>query len=207
MKATPGNVPAARTGIEITPAHRAFFHALPKVELHCHLLGAVRHDTFVALAERSGAPIERAEIDAFYARGDTATPVRATIAAVAVNIALKIALVWGAHLGATGIALGTALAAWVNVVLLVVMARSRGLLTIDAVFLRSLPPTFLATFATGAGALLGVWAGSHLHFASGTLADEISLACAILCGGAGFALVTLLFRHSLPLGRLARRRT
>ena len=144
---------------------------------------------------------------AFYARGDTATPVRATIAAVAVNIALKIALVWGAHLGATGIALGTALAAWVNVGLLVVMARSRGLLTIDAVFLRSLPPTFLATLATGAGALFGVWAGSHLHFASGTLADEISLACAILCGGAGFALVTLLFRHSLPLGRLARRRT
>ncbi|MBR7955464.1 adenosine deaminase [Burkholderia cenocepacia] len=70
MKGTPGNVPAARTGIEITPAHRAFFCALPKVELHCHLLGAVRHDTFVALAERSGAPIERAEIDAFYARGE-----------------------------------------------------------------------------------------------------------------------------------------
>ncbi|MBR8433407.1 adenosine deaminase [Burkholderia cenocepacia] len=70
MKGTPGNVPAARTGIDITPAHRAFFHALPKVELHCHLLGAVRHDTFVALAERSGAPIERTEIDAFYARGE-----------------------------------------------------------------------------------------------------------------------------------------
>jgi len=132
--------------------------------------------------------------------------VRATVAAVAVNIALKIVLVWGAQMGATGIALGTALAAWVNVGLLVVMARSRGLLTIDAVFLRSLLPSLLAALATGAGALLGVWAGSHLHLASGTLADELSLACAVLCGGAGFALVTFAFRHALPLGRLARRR-
>ncbi|HEY4125512.1 MAG TPA: murein biosynthesis integral membrane protein MurJ [Rhizomicrobium sp.] len=143
---------------------------------------------------------------AFYARGDTATPVRATIAAVAVNIALKIALVWGAHLGATGIALGTSLAAWVNVGVLVMLARSRGLLTIDSVFKRSLPPTFLATIATGAGAVLGVWLGGHLHFGSGALADEVSLACAVLCGGAGFAAVTLVFRHALPLGRLARRR-
>jgi adenine deaminase len=65
-----GNVPASRTGIAVTPAHRAFFHAMPKVELHCHLLGAVRHQTFVELAERGNAPIDRAEIDAFYTRGE-----------------------------------------------------------------------------------------------------------------------------------------
>jgi adenine deaminase len=70
MNETFGNVPASRTGISITPAHRAFFNAIPKVELHCHLLGAVRHETFVALAEKSHAPIERAEIDAFYTRGE-----------------------------------------------------------------------------------------------------------------------------------------
>lgn len=65
-----GNVPASRTGISVTEAHRAFFQALPKIELHCHLLGAVRHETFVALAERGNAPIDRAEIDAFYTRGE-----------------------------------------------------------------------------------------------------------------------------------------
>ena len=48
----------------MTPAHRAFFRALPKVELHCHLLGAMRRETFIALAERGTAPIDRAEIDA-----------------------------------------------------------------------------------------------------------------------------------------------
>ena len=65
-----GNVPASRTGVIVTPAHRAFFEAMPKVELHCHLLGAVRHQTFIDLAERGNAPIGRAEIDAFYTRGE-----------------------------------------------------------------------------------------------------------------------------------------
>jgi adenosine deaminase len=65
-----GNVPPARTGVTVTPAHRAFFHALPKTELHCHLLGTVRHETFIDLAERGNAPIERSEIDSFYTRGE-----------------------------------------------------------------------------------------------------------------------------------------
>ncbi|WP_338862174.1 adenosine deaminase [Mycetohabitans rhizoxinica] len=70
MTHTPGNVPAARTGVVLTDAHRRFFHAIPKVELHCHLLGAVRHGTFVALAERNHAPLEREQIEAFYTRGE-----------------------------------------------------------------------------------------------------------------------------------------
>jgi adenine deaminase len=70
MNETPGNVPASRTGIVVTPAHRAFFRAIPKVELHCHLLGAVRYPTFVDLAEKRQAPISREEIDAFYTRGE-----------------------------------------------------------------------------------------------------------------------------------------
>jgi len=44
--------------------------ALPKVELHCHLLGTVRKDTFAELARRAKAPLSDAEIDAFYTRGD-----------------------------------------------------------------------------------------------------------------------------------------
>ena len=32
-----------------------FLHALPKVELHCHLLGTVRRDTFTHLVRRAGA--------------------------------------------------------------------------------------------------------------------------------------------------------
>jgi hypothetical protein len=45
------------------------FPRLPKVELHCHLLGAVRRETFTDLVRERGAPITEAEIAAFYARG------------------------------------------------------------------------------------------------------------------------------------------
>lgn len=68
--ATPGHVPASRTGVHVGLAERAFFHALPKVELHCHLLGAVRHDTFADLARKHRAPIAAEDIEAFYERGE-----------------------------------------------------------------------------------------------------------------------------------------
>jgi adenosine deaminase len=56
-----------------------FLHAMPKVEIHCHLLGTVRLATFKELARRAGraalargipAPLSDAEVDAFYARGE-----------------------------------------------------------------------------------------------------------------------------------------
>ena len=56
-----------------------FLHAMPKVEIHCHLLGSVRHATFKELARRAGRaalsqqtppPLSDAEVDAFYVRGE-----------------------------------------------------------------------------------------------------------------------------------------
>jgi len=47
-----------------------FLRALPKVELHCHLLGTVRAATFIDLARKAGAPIPREDIEAFYVRGE-----------------------------------------------------------------------------------------------------------------------------------------
>jgi adenosine deaminase len=63
-----GNVPRATTGRVVTPQHRTFFQRLPKVELHCHLLGAVRRETFAALAARHAAPFSRADVAALYRR-------------------------------------------------------------------------------------------------------------------------------------------
>ncbi|MEO6410420.1 MAG: adenosine deaminase [Burkholderiaceae bacterium] len=48
----------------------AFCQAIPKVELHCHLLGTVRHATFKDLAHRARAPLSDEAIDAFYIRGE-----------------------------------------------------------------------------------------------------------------------------------------
>ena len=56
-----------------------FLHAMPKVEIHCHLLGTVRHATFRELAARAAkratdrdapVPLTQEEVDAFYFRGE-----------------------------------------------------------------------------------------------------------------------------------------
>ena len=37
----------------------SFLHAMPQAELHCHLLGTVRRDTFTSLVRRAGAASRR----------------------------------------------------------------------------------------------------------------------------------------------------
>lgn len=138
----------------------------------------------------------------FYARHDTATPVRATMLAVVVNIALKFLLVWGFHLGALGVALGTSLGSWANVSLLLFLAFRRKLLVIDQVFLRSLLPSFLGAGATGGAAFAGATLGTMLRPQGGLLQHEMSLGLAVLFGAFAYGVVVLLFRRRLPLGRL-----
>ncbi|MGD2024947.1 MAG: murein biosynthesis integral membrane protein MurJ [Methyloceanibacter sp.] len=60
----------------------------------------------------------------FYARGDTATPVKAALLAASVNIALKVALM--GPLAQVGLALATSIGAWVNLFLLAYLARRQG---------------------------------------------------------------------------------
>jgi len=134
----------------------------------------------------------------FYARHDTATPVRGTLLAVAVNIGMKFALVWGLGFGVVGVALGTSLGTWANVIVLFWLGRRRGLLHIDSHLTRALPAILLAASATGAGAL-----GAVLLAEQAQWSKELVLAAAVIAGGLGFGLVTLLLRRSLPLGRYA----
>jgi adenosine deaminase len=55
------------------PAEEAldrFLQAMPKMELHCHLFGTVRRDTFMDLNRRAGAPLSDDEVQGFYTRGE-----------------------------------------------------------------------------------------------------------------------------------------
>jgi adenosine deaminase len=61
-----GNTPATT----IAERLEQFMKAIPKVELHCHLLGTVRQETFIDLATKAGNVVSREEIDAFYTRGE-----------------------------------------------------------------------------------------------------------------------------------------
>jgi len=66
----------------------------------------------------------RSFIAPFHARGDTATPMKAALFAVAINIALKLVLV--GSLAQVGLALATAVGAWINLALLIFAASRRG---------------------------------------------------------------------------------
>jgi putative peptidoglycan lipid II flippase len=137
----------------------------------------------------------------FYARHDTLTPVRATLTAIASNIALKVLFVWGLHLGVAGVALGTALGAWINVAILTWFGRSRALLAIETTFVRALPPAVLAALVTGAGAWLGARLGAAVM--PGHYVDVAALLGALICASLGYGVIVLMFRTRLPLGRLA----
>ncbi len=78
----------------------------------------------------------------FFARGDTATPVKVGFAIVALNLVLNLALT--PFLAHVGIALATSLAAWVNVAVLGwLLLRRRGLV-LDRRLRRAVPRLFLA---------------------------------------------------------------
>ena len=47
-----------------------FLHGLPKVELHCHLLGTVQQSTLLEWARREKSQLSQADIEAFYVRGE-----------------------------------------------------------------------------------------------------------------------------------------
>jgi putative peptidoglycan lipid II flippase len=113
-----------------------------------------------------------------------------------------VAFVWGLHLGVAGLALGTALGAWVNVGVLTWHGRSRALLAIESLFLRALPASLLAALAAGFGAWLGARLGETAVV--GRQADLAALLGAMICAGLGYGVVVLLFRTRLPLGRFAR---
>src|SRR5258707_5212101 len=103
----------------------------------------------------------RCVVPSFYARGDTATPVRATLLSVAANIAMKIALVWGLGFGVVGLALGTSFGAWVNFAVLAFLARRRAVLVATPELKRAILPVGAAAVA----AALGFFAGARLGHA------------------------------------------
>jgi putative peptidoglycan lipid II flippase len=84
---------------------------------------------------------------AFFARGDTATPLIATFKGLALAIALAIVL--GHLFGAGGIATGIALGAWSNAVSLIRQGAATFGLSIDAPARRRLPRIVLAALAMG----------------------------------------------------------
>jgi putative peptidoglycan lipid II flippase len=127
----------------------------------------------------------RSAVATFYARKNTATPVKAALVGVAVNVALKIALV--GSLAQVGLALATAVGAWINLLLVLGFAVRAGYLEPDKALLRSLAK-FLACGAVLAAALwfAAKFAAPHLAGLS-QLRDETLLLLLIAVGMAVYA--------------------
>ncbi len=106
----------------------------------------------------------------FYAREDMVTPLKFSIVSVVVNVAFAILFFFPLGLGVVGLALATAIAAWINVALLALGLWHRGFLSLDARNRGRLPRILLASLLMGA--LL--WAGQNsLHDAR----QSASIAC------------------------------
>ncbi len=142
----------------------------------------------------------------FHARSDTRTPVRVALASMLVNLVANLALVW--PLGHVGIAVGTAIAAWMNAFTLWWLLRRRGQFALDQRARRLLPRLVLATTAMVISLLLlAPWLA--VAPAAALPAQALMLGLLISAGGLAYlaaARLLGLFTLSAIFARLRARR-
>jgi putative peptidoglycan lipid II flippase len=128
--------------------------------------------TATALAAyASGLPayvLIKALAPGFFAREDTRTPVKVAGVCAVINVALNLILMW--PFSYIGIAVSTAIASWINAIVLAVILWQRGHLHLDERLRTRLPRVIAACSAMGGVcaflhlAMLGAWlAGNQLH--------------------------------------------
>lgn len=144
----------------------------------------------------------RSAVAGFQARGDTSTPMLISLGAIAVNVALKLALY--RTYGAVGLALATAVGAWVNLGGLAALALRRGWMRPD---LRLAEVAAAAFCASGLLALaIALSEAPALAWAEG-LAHLRNEAQLVLLGAIGGGVYAAVFVVSLmTLGVSLRRR-
>jgi putative peptidoglycan lipid II flippase len=138
--------------------------------------GASRATSYALMAYALGLPayvLVKVLTPGFFARLDTKTPVRIALIALAVNLVLNVALM--IPFKHAGLALATAISAWVNVWLLYSTLRRRGHFPVDARLATRLRKTVLAATIMGGGLFLGhkqllVWLEGDTLVRSGALA-------------------------------------
>src|SRR5436309_2597531 len=132
----------------------------------------------------------RSAVATFYARHDTATPVKAALTGVAVNVVLKVALM--GTLAQIGLALATAVGAWINLLLVLVFAVRRGYLAFDRERVKSLAKFALAGILLAAALWLTARFAS-LHCAQmPAFRDETALLLLIVAGAFVYGVLILL---------------
>lgn len=124
----------------------------------------------------------------FYARQDTKTPVRVALFSMLFNLVGNLILIW--PLGHVGVAASTALAAWVNVIILYWLLHRRDQLRADARLVNRGLRITLASALMGA-ALWFAGPVADAYMASTFLSRVIALA--LLCGGGALVYAVAIF--------------
>ncbi len=127
---------------------------------------------------------------AFFARRDPSTVLKIAVAGLLSNLAVMASLVW--FLGHVGIALATAVAAWINALLLYVMLVRRGHFTADDRLRRRLPRIVAATAAMAA-VLLAAHGSSAAWWPAGQDRKIAYLAVLVILGSSTYAVLARLF--------------
>jgi putative peptidoglycan lipid II flippase len=125
---------------------------------------------------------------AFFARHDTATPVKVAVAAMAVNLCLTLILMQ--FLAHVGIALATTIAGWLNALLLLALLVQRKHFRFDRRTRRNLPRVGAA--ALGMGGVLAALRIALAPMLAGHTMLQVGALAALVCAGlATFAALTL----------------
>ncbi len=134
----------------------------------------------------------RSVVAPFYARGDTATPVKAALIGTAINIAFKVVLM--VPLAQVGLALATSIGAWINFVLVLFFARRAGLIAADAELKASLSKLAAAGAALALALLIADPIVTRVLSSWPRFRNESELALLALIGGLVYGgLVLVLF--------------
>jgi putative peptidoglycan lipid II flippase len=117
----------------------------------------------------------------FYARRDTATPVKIAVVVLIVNIALNFLLIWGLGFGIGGLAAAVALSSWLNCTILYILLHRRGHFRVEKWLASRLARQFVAAAAMVV-ALLGIRTALASWFL-GSLGHRLAGVIAIVGGG------------------------
>ena len=126
----------------------------------------------------------------FYARGDTATPVKAALLAAAINIALKVVLM--GPLAQVGLALATSVGAWINLSLLAYFARRQGFAVSGAAIGKPVAKLIAAGIVLAAALFVGAYGLERALADMGKFRDETALAVLVVLATVVYALAVLL---------------
>jgi putative peptidoglycan lipid II flippase len=131
----------------------------------------------------------RSAVATFYARKNTATPVKASLTGLTINMGLKL-LLMGAF-AQIGLALATAVGAWVNLLLVLGFAVRAGYLELNRPLMQSL----LRFAASGVVLAAALWAAARFaaaHFEAIRFRDETTLLLLVAVGAVVYAVSVLL---------------